>query len=221
MRMKIGWVAGLAVLAAAAAPAQAQTCGGSNFKTCATVAINAVQDGANVKVSFTVTNNAGLQGTYAGSVITQIGIFGLRSGTGFVSGQKTSGSGNFSFGLSPNGLSGTGIMAVVAGADANQGINGGLAAGQTITFEIVLSNVTLAQVQAALNDWAIHVQGGPNDCSTKLVVTNGVPNDGPYDPSCGTPPTTTIPEPATLALLGSGLMSLAGGAAARRRKARS
>ena len=219
---------GLAVAAVlslpAASSAEAQAiCGGNLFKTCASVSISSSNLGGGVwQIAMTVKNLSGTLGTYASTVFTAIGIWG-QSSFSYVSGSLNStGSGNWGLGNDNNGsvqgLSGSGIGSKVIGVKANQGINGGISAGQTanITFRINTSSAP------DLTNWAIHGQGGPSGCSTKLVVDNGVGNqDWASTSQCETPPVepppTVTPEPASMILLGSGLAGIAGVVRRRRR----
>ncbi len=191
-------------------------CGGNDFATCASVVVTVTDlGGGQVGINMVVTNNSGVNGTFAGTTFTDIGLFGLGN-FAYVSGSLvTSGSGTWQLG--PNGLSGAGIQAQVSGVQpVNPQPDNGLKANQTVNITFKITGVTAASIDP--NDWAIHGQTGPNDCSTKLVVTNGVPNNGPFDTErCGVESSVT-PEPASVALMGTGLMGLGAGAWVRRRR---
>ena len=64
-------------------------------------------------------------------------------------------------------------------------------------------------------------RGGPPDlanggcCSTKLVETGGVANQGPLDPNCAL---SVVPEPMTMTLLATGLVGIGVAGLARRRR---
>jgi hypothetical protein len=62
-----------------------------------------------------------------------------------------------------------------------------------------------------------HFISGPNGCSTKPIINaDGSHNSGPLDENCGGE--TTVPEPATMMLLATGLIGLGGATFVRRRK---
>jgi hypothetical protein len=181
----------------------AQYCGGNAFSTCAT--INSISYVGGV-LTLQVTNTSG----NAGSVFTQIGLANI-GGTFTVATFGAVGDGAWSQGT--NGLSGAGINNAVIGgmADAPPPTNG-LHDGQTVTFTFTFTGTPdLTDLQLAIHDQG-GSPGGACASSTKLVVSGGVAND----PTCGT---TTVPEPMTMSLLATGLASMGGvGAFKRRRK---
>jgi hypothetical protein len=209
---------GVAAMMLASAPREAQAiCGGNSFATCATVNITkTLLANGTVQLLISVANLSGTNGTWAGTKFTQVGVWGLPKTAAYVVGSLVVTGVNISqWQLGSNGLSGAGMSKQVLGVDTQNGINGALAAGQNATYQFALSGVTLAQIN--VNNWGIHGQGGPNGCSTKLVTTNGTANNGPYDPACVAP--TVTPEPASVLLLATGLLSVGGlGLRLRRRR---
>ncbi|MDH4349322.1 MAG: PEP-CTERM sorting domain-containing protein, partial [Gemmatimonadota bacterium] len=96
----------------------------------------------------------------------------------------------------------------------------GLGAGNTYTFTFTITNWQGTTADFNNLGFAIHGQGGPNGCSTKLVIqADGSANSpDPNDPAVQACGTTVTPEPVTMSLLATGLAGMGGAGLVRRRR---
>jgi hypothetical protein len=207
-------------------------CGGNTFSTCAAVAVGASWDASgNVTVTMRVSNLAGQNGTYAGTVFTQVGLWNVPTGGHGPSAWPSYGTAykvvdqnnvDVSSAWQPgsNGLSGAGIQPGVFGVDPTKGINGGLAPGSTYTFTFTISGWQGAAPDFTSLGFALHGQGGPQGCSTKLVIggDGSYNTPDPNDPAVQACQTTVTPEPVTMSLLATGLAGMGGAGLVRRRR---
>ena len=135
--------------------------------------------------------------------------FGISGYTGITSPAVGSSAGSFSIGNANNCNAG-GFNPVLC-ATSNNGINGGFPPTGTVTFQFASTGNTAPQ-------GTVHVQA-VNGTSCSLWIAGNASGvtiiSGAQDPNCQT---TTTPEPASGALIATGLLGLGGGLIRRRRK---
>lgn len=173
--------------------------------TCQAGQTQAVFGSFNFCFTFTFTNTS-FSVTYAssnvGAVMTEVGVGGY-TGTFANTGVNLS---NWSIDAQCNGLGGLSLQ-LCAGANSQPGgvINNGVTAPGTVTLSF--TGVTTSSTFA----W-VHLQDvNGTTCSLKVSNTGQVVGS---TTDCGT---TTVPEPASFFLVGSGLLGI-GGLVHRRRR---
>ena len=207
---------GAVLTAGASRPAWAGTwganghyCAGSTYITCFTITLSWTSNVA----TLTVLNEAG-----EGDLIKAIGLFNLGQAYAYTVGGQAGYAAP-----PPNDLQNYCNSPTLDCAYAVTNSQGFMVAdGQTGTWTFTFSTLSASDLDTVLSGAGISVAGhfisGPGNCSTKPIVnSDGTFNSGPLDPNC-TGPGTPVPEPASMVLLATGLVSMAGMGFLRRRR---
>ena len=183
-----------------------QVCGGTLFQTCATLTTQYVDNGNGTStLTIFIANTSSNGDTFT--------AFGIRDVDPSGSSVDAALAADWAFVGDVNQLGGDpdGANPKYSGFETNNGINGGITNdGNTYEFSLTFATTDLANLE-----FALHSQGGPNGCSTKLFIDGTDAEIDTVDPACGT---TTVPEPITMTLLATGLAGMGGAGVIRRRK---
>lgn len=183
-----------------------QVCGGTLFQTCATLTTQYVDnlDGTSTLTIF-IANTSSNGDTFT--------AFGIRDVDPSASSVDAALAADWSYVGDVNQLGGDpdGADPKFSGFETDNGINGGITNdGNTYEFSLTFATTDLAGLE-----FALHSQGGPNGCSTKLFINGTDAQVDTVDPACAT---TVVPEPITMTLLATGLAGMGGAGVIRRRK---
>lgn len=217
-----------------------EVCGGTSFQTCASVVVTVTprpaSQGGGAVVTMQIRNLSGSNNTYAGTVFTNVGldnvipssinvITDMRSSSYLLSvtGPCMTGPNcDYSryWSLTNDAQNGGGVRIDLNAGTTNgsrysiaSSCNNGLAPGHNLYFVtgcgpqqggfVTLSFAVTGDFNPALTgDLFLKGQNGPNGQSTTCITTAGDKQN------CY--PTSTVPEPITAALFGTGLLAMGG-----------